>query len=61
MNRWMDEWMVTWVDGYMDSWMAPKDIAYTWWSCHSGMANTVHIVSTPPSPSNGCPITVFLG
>ena len=26
---------------------APKDTAYTRWSCHSGMANPVQIMSTP--------------
>ena len=39
--------------------MAPNDTAYTRWSCHSGLTNPVQIVSTPPSPSNGGPITVF--
>ena len=38
---------------------APNDTAYTRWSCHSGLANPVHVVSTPPAPSNGGPITVF--
>ena len=28
-------------------------------SSHSGMANPLQIVSTPPAPINGCPITVF--
>ena len=32
---------------------APNDTAYTRWSCHSGLANPVQIVSTPPAPSNG--------
>ena len=41
--------------------MAPNDTAYTRWSCHSGLANLVQIVSTPPAPSNGAPITVFFG
>ena len=35
------------------------DTAYTRCSCHSGLVNHVQIVSTPPTPSNGCPITVF--
>ena len=35
-----------------------KDTTYTRWSCHSGMANPVQIVSTLPAPRNGCPITV---
>ena len=39
--------------------MAPKGTAYTQWSCHSGMANTVHIVPTPLAPSNRSQITVF--
>ena len=39
--------------------VSPNDTAYTRWSCHSGLANSVQIVSTPPAPSNGCPITVF--
>ena len=39
--------------------VAPNDTAYTRWSCHSGLANTVQIVSTPPVPSNGRPITLF--
>ena len=39
--------------------MAPNDTAYTRWSCHSGLANHVQIVATPPSPSNGGPITVL--
>ena len=38
---------------------APNDTAYTRWSCHSGLANPVQIVSTPPARSNGGPITVF--
>ena len=38
---------------------APNDTAYTRWSCHSGLANHVQIVSTPPAPSNGGPITVY--
>ena len=38
---------------------APNDTAYTRWSCHSGLANPVQIVSTPPAPSNGGPITVL--
>ena len=37
-------------------WKAPKDIAYMRWSCDSGMANPVQIVSIPPAPSNGGPI-----
>ena len=37
--------------------MAPNDTAYTQWSCHSGLANSVQIVSTPLS--NGCQITAF--
>ena len=36
-----------------------KETAYTRWSCHSGLANPVQIVSTPPATSNGGPITVF--
>ena len=40
---------------------APNDTAYTRWSCDSGLANTVQIVSTPPAPNNGGPITVFWG
>ena len=39
--------------------MAPTNTAYTQWSCYSGLANPVQIVSTPPAPSNGSPITVF--
>ena len=39
--------------------MAPKYTAYMWWSCHNGMINPVQMVSTPPAPSNGCPITVL--
>ena len=39
----------------------PNDTAYTWWSYHSGLANPVLIVSTPPAPSNVGPITVFWG
>ena len=39
--------------------MAQNDTAHTRWSCHSGLANPVEIVSTPPVPSNGDPITVF--
>ena len=39
--------------------LAPNDTAYTRWGCHSGLANPVQIVSTPPSPSNGGLITVF--
>ena len=39
--------------------VAPNDTAYTQWSCHSGLANSVQIVSTPPAPSNRVPITVF--
>ena len=39
--------------------MAPNNTAYTQWSCHSGLANPVQIVSTPPAPSNGCPITFW--
>ena len=31
----------------------PKDTSYTWWSCHSGMANHVQIVSTTPAPAMG--------
>ena len=38
---------------------APNNTAYTRWSCHSGLANPVQIVSTSPAPSNGCPISVF--
>ena len=38
---------------------AQKDTVYTRWICHSGMANPVQIVSTPPAPSNGVPITDF--
>ena len=38
---------------------SPNDTAYTRWSCHSGLENPVHIVSTPPAPSNGDPITVL--
>ena len=38
--------------------LAPNDTAYTRWSCHSGMANHVQIVSTPPAPSNKSPITI---
>ena len=41
--------------------MTPNDIAYTRWGGHSGLANTVQIVSTPPAPSNGCANTVLLG
>ena len=37
--------------------MAPNNTAYTQWSCHSGLANPVQIVSAPPS--NGGPITVL--
>ena len=36
---------------------SPNNTAYTRWSCHSGLANPVQIVSTPPAPSNGGPIT----
>ena len=39
---------------------APKDTAYTRWSCHSGMANPVQIVSTLPALSNRGLVTVFL-
>ena len=38
---------------------APNNTAYTRWSCHSGLANPVQIVSTPPAPSNGGQITIF--
>ena len=38
---------------------APNDTAYTRWICHSGLANPVQIVSAPPAPSNGGPITTF--
>ena len=41
--------------------IAPNDTAYTRWSCHSGLANLVQILSTPPAPSNGGPTNVFLG
>ena len=44
---------------YYDGVKAPKATAYTFWSCHSGITNPVRIVSTPPVPSNGGPITVF--
>ena len=37
----------------------PNDTAYTRWSCHSGLANPVQIVSTPPAPSNGGPINIL--
>ena len=30
--------------------LASNDTAYTRWSCHSGLANPVQIVSTPPAP-----------
>ena len=36
-----------------------NDTAYTRWSSHSGLAKPVQIVSTPPSPRNGAPITVL--
>ena len=39
---------------------APNDTEYMWWSCHNGLANPMQIVSTPPAPSNGGSITVFL-
>ena len=39
--------------------MASNDTSYTRSSCHNGLANSVQIVSTPPAPSNGDPITVF--
>ena len=39
--------------------LAPNDTAYTRCSSHSGLANPVQIVSTPPAPSNGYPITVL--
>ena len=39
--------------------MAPNDTAYRRWSCHSGQANPVQIVSTPRAPINGGAITVF--
>ena len=29
------------------------------WSCHSGLANPVQILSTPPASSNGGPITIL--
>ena len=33
----------------VDEWlMAPNDTTYTRWSCHSGLANIVQIVSAPP-------------
>ena len=35
----------------------PNGTAYTRWNCHSGLTNPVNIVSTPPAPSNGGPIT----
>ena len=38
---------------------ATNDIAYTRWSCHSGLTNSVQIVSTHPALSNGGPITIF--
>ena len=44
------------VDGLV---VAPNDTAYTRWSCQSGLANPVQIVSTPPAPSNGGQITVL--
>ena len=37
----------------------PNDTSYTRCSCHSSLANPVHIVSTPPAPSKGGQITVF--
>ena len=36
-----------------DEFLAPDDTAYTRWSCHSGLANPVQIVSTPPTPAMG--------
>ena len=39
---------------------APNDKAYTRWSCHSGLANPVKIVSTPPAHSKGADYR-FLG
>ena len=41
--------------------MAPNDTAYMRWSCHSGLANPVQIVSTPPTPRNGGLITIWGG
>ena len=38
---------------------APNDTDYTRWSCDSGLANPVQIVSNPPAPRNGSPITFF--
>ena len=38
---------------------APNGTAYTRSSCHSGLANPVQIVSTPPAPSNGGTVTVI--
>ena len=38
---------------------APNDTAYRRFSCQSGLANPVQIMSTHPAPSNGDPITVF--
>ena len=38
---------------------APNDTAYTRWSCHSGLANRVQIVSTPHAPSNGDRLPFF--
>ena len=40
---------------------APNKTGYIRWSCHMGLANPVQIVSTPPAPSNGCPIKKFWG
>ena len=39
--------------------MAPNETAYTRWSCHSGLANPVHIGPNLPAPRNRAPITVF--
>ena len=52
-------------DSYMENdsddaeYMVPNDIAYTRWSCHSALASHVQILSTPPAPSKGSPITFF--
>ena len=50
------------LNGYEDiDSSAPKDTAYTRCRCHSGIANPVQIVSTPPTSSNGGPNTIFWG
>ena len=52
-----NKWLLGVFDDLMH--MTQNDTAYTRWSCHSGLANPVQIVSTPHAPSNGGQITVF--